>query len=48
MLNKLSSIECLIEDIREFESVSSSSIDYELQKAIDALRNVLSMLEDNL
>jgi hypothetical protein len=48
MQNYLSQIELLVEDIREFESISSSSIDYELQKAINALRNVLSMLEDNL
>jgi hypothetical protein len=46
MQNYLSQIELLVEDIREFESISSSSIDYELQKAINALRNVLSMLEE--
>lgn len=50
MIEKLSQIDCLLEDIRDANITSNDlcreDIKYELQKAINSLRNVLNMLEE--
>lgn len=52
MVEKLSQIDCLLEDIRDANITSDDlcreDVKYELQKAINSLRNVLRILEDNL